>query len=141
MANRKATLVRCVKIPILRWRRGTLITTKNGRIKPDYMVYNREQVHCPQGKYEIRYYEGRKCLHKPAGSELDVALTAFALFEKKLQYEALQQDIGIKMPELWKADRRTLAELSEPFIEKYAHGSDSTIRKYTTSTLIAGNRR
>ncbi len=131
MANRKTTLVRCAKIPDLGWRRGTLIITKNGRIKPDYMMYNGEQVYCPQGKYEIRYYEGRKCLHKPVGSDLDVALTAFALFEKKLQYEALQQDLGIKMPELREVERRTLGELRDRYVEKYAHGSDSTIRKYT----------
>ena len=106
MANRKATLVRCAKVPDQGWRRGTLIKTKNGRIKPDYMMYKGEQVHCPQGKYEIRYYEGSKALHKPAGSDLDVALAAFALFEKKLQYEALQQDLGIKMPELPKAERK-----------------------------------
>jgi len=131
MANRKATLVRCAKIPKVGWRRGTLIRTKNGRVKPDYMVYNGEQVHCPQGKYEIRYYDGSKTLHKPVGSDLDVSLTAFSLFEKKLQYEALQQDLGIKMPELREVERKTLSKLGALYIEKYAHGSDSTIRKYT----------
>ena len=117
MANRKAKLVRCAKIPDLGWRRGTLIIVRNGRIKPDFMMYNGKQVRCPQGKYEIRYYEGRKCLHKPAGSDLDVALAAFALFEKKLQYEALQHDLGIKMPVVREAERRTIAELRERFID------------------------
>src|SRR5579864_546981 len=90
MANRKVTLVRSARVPGSGWRRGTLIRAKNGRIKPDYMVYLGEQVHCPHGRYEIRYYEGRKSVHKPVGKDLDVAQAAFSLFEKKLQYEALQ---------------------------------------------------
>jgi hypothetical protein len=58
VANRKASLIRCAKIPGQGWRRGILIKTKNGRIKPDHMMYKGEQIYCPQGKYEIRYYEG-----------------------------------------------------------------------------------
>ena len=131
MANRKATLIRCAKVPNLGWRRGILIKTKNGRIKPDYMMHKGEQVYCPQGKYEIRYYEGSKAIQKPVGNDLDGARATFALFEKKLQYEALQQDLGIKMPELSKAERKTLSELRDGYIEKYAHGSADTIRKYT----------
>jgi integrase len=131
MANRKATLIRCAKVPGLGWRRGILIKTKNGRIKPDYMMHKGEQVYCPQGKYEICYYEGSKAIQKPVGNDLDAALAAFALFKKRLQYEALQQDLGIKMPELPKAERKTLSELRDGYIEKYAHGSADTIRKYT----------
>ncbi|MGD0010143.1 MAG: hypothetical protein ABSE93_16550 [Terriglobia bacterium] len=39
MANRKATLIRCAKVPGLGWLRGSLVKTKNGRIKPDYMMH------------------------------------------------------------------------------------------------------
>jgi len=108
MANRKASLIRCAKVPDQGWRRGVLIKTKNGRFKPDYMMYKGQPHYCPQGKYEIRYYEGSKPLHKPVGNDLDVAVTAFTLFEKRLQYEALQEDLGIKMPELPKAERKNL---------------------------------
>ena len=93
MADRKASLIRCAKIPGQGWRRGILIKTKNGRIKPDYIIHKGEQVYCPQGKYEIRYYEGSKAIQKTVGNDLDGALAAFALFEKKLQYEALQEDL------------------------------------------------
>jgi len=58
-------------------------------------------------------------------------MTAFTLFEKRLQYEALQEDLGIKMPELPKAERKTLSELRDGYIEKYAHGSDDTVYGYT----------
>ena len=131
MANRKASLIRCAKIPGQGWRRGILVKTKNGRIKPDYMIHKGEQVYCPQGKYEIRFYKGSQTIQKPVGSDLDAALAAFALFEKKLQYEALQEDLGITMPKLSKEERKTLSELRDGYIEKYAHGSADTVYSYT----------
>ncbi|MGA2607416.1 MAG: site-specific integrase [Terriglobia bacterium] len=131
MANRKASLIRCAKIPGQGWRRGILIKTKNGRIKPDFMTYKGQQLYCPQGKYEIRFYKGSKAIQKPVGKDLDAALATFALFEKKLQYDALQEDLGIKMPEPSNADRKTISKLRDGYIEKYAHGSVDSIRKYT----------
>jgi integrase len=95
------------------------------------MMYKGEPVYCPKGRYEIRYYDGSKPVHKPVGNDLDVALTAFTLFEKRLQYEALQEDLGIRMPELPAPERKTLSELRDGYIEKYAHGSDDTIYGYT----------
>ena len=40
MANRTATLVRNAKLPVVGWRRGLLVTSKNGRVKPEYMMRN-----------------------------------------------------------------------------------------------------
>jgi len=131
VANRKASLNRSARIPGLGWPRGPLVKAKNSRIRPDYMVFKGQEVHCPQGKYEIRYYEGRECHYKPVGSDFDVALTAFTLFEKELQYKALQRDLGIKVKELPEEERKPLTALKDASIEKYAHGSADTIRKYT----------
>ena len=131
MANRNTSLIRYALIPGVGWRRGTLVTAKNGRIKPDWMVYNKQEVHCPNGKYEIRTYEGSKAIHKPVGSDLDVAQTAYQQFTKKLQYAQLQTELGIKMPDAPKAERKTIQSQIEPFIEKYARGSDDTIYNYT----------
>jgi integrase len=131
MANRKATLIRYGKVAGVGWRRGPLVKARNGRIRPDYMLLKGKEVYCPLGKYEIRYYEGRKSLHKPVGNDLDVAFTAFSLFEKKLQYEALQLDLGIRVQKLPDEDRKTLSELRDAYIEKYAHGSHDTVYGYT----------
>jgi len=48
MANRKASLIRCAKVPDQGWRRGVLIKTKNGRFKPDYMMYKGQPLYCPK---------------------------------------------------------------------------------------------
>jgi hypothetical protein len=56
MANRKATLIRYAKVTGRDWRRGPLVKAKNGRIRPDYMLFMGKEVYCPLGKYEIRYY-------------------------------------------------------------------------------------
>jgi len=130
-ANRKVTLIRCGKVAGLSWRRGPLVKAKNGRIRPDYMRLKGKEFFCPLGKYEIRYYKGRKSLHKPVGNDLDVALTAFSLFEKKLQYEALQRDLGITAQKLPDGERKPLSELRDAYIEKYAHGSQDPVYGYT----------
>lgn len=131
MANRKATLIRYGKVAGLGWRRGPIVKARNGRIRPDYMLLKGKEVHCPLGKYEIRQYDGRKSLHKAVGNDLDVALTAFSLFEKKLQYEALQLDLGIRVQKLPDGDRKALSEVRDAYIEKYAHGSQDTVYGYT----------
>jgi hypothetical protein len=40
MANRTASLIRNANLPGIGWRRGTLIQSKNGRIKDGFMLYN-----------------------------------------------------------------------------------------------------
>jgi hypothetical protein len=55
MANKVATLIRKAKLPGIGRRRGTLIQSKNGRIKPDAMLYNGIEYSVPQGTNQIRY--------------------------------------------------------------------------------------
>ena len=73
MANRTASLVRNAKVPGVGWRRGKLVTAKNGRVKPDYMIYDGLEIHCPDGHYDIRFYIGRKMQHKNVGRDLTSA--------------------------------------------------------------------
>jgi hypothetical protein len=60
-----------------------------------------------------------------------VALTAFTLFGKKLHYDALQMDLGIRVQKLLDEDRKPLSELRDAYIEEYAHGSQDTVYGYT----------
>lgn len=50
--------MRNAALPGIGWRKGTLIQSKNGRIKPDAMLYNGVEYAAPQGTYQIRTYLG-----------------------------------------------------------------------------------
>ena len=131
MANRKATLIYYGNVLNVGWRRGPLVQSKNGKIKPGWLRYQGGDHQCTTGVYQIRHYVGSKVKHTPVGSDLDAAQTALTVFEKKLQYDALKQDLGIEMPDANKLERKTLAQLRKTYIEKYAHGSPDTIYNHT----------
>lgn len=125
MANRTITLVRYAHIPDLGWRRGSLITSKNGRIKPEWMMVNGVEVHAPNGRYELRYYVGKKPVWKNAGADLDATLEVLDLAQRKQKAENLNAELGIKAEGLTLAkagNRETLGQLKTSFLEKYAVG-------------------
>lgn len=99
------------------------------------MVVNGREVEAPNGAYQLRYYHGRKVVHKSVGNNLDEALGILDEAQRKQKTENLANELGIVMPgtTLKKAaNRKTLAQLKTTFLEKYAHGSDDTVSLYTT---------
>jgi len=71
MANRKVTLLWYCKTPD-GWRRYPVIMGGNGRIKHGYV----KAGHYPEGRYELRLYEGTKPVYKRAGDHAADALAA-----------------------------------------------------------------
>lgn len=76
MGNRKVTLIRICKTE-KGWRRHPAAIGRNGKIRPGYAVVNGEQVHFPEGRYELRMYEGSKPVYRSLGnSDAQEALSA-----------------------------------------------------------------
>ena len=73
MDNRPASLIRNAHNPGIGWRRGTLIQSKNGRIKDGIMLYNGVEYPAPQGTYQVRHYIGSKAVYVTVGNDLDAA--------------------------------------------------------------------
>jgi hypothetical protein len=95
MANRTATLVRNANLPGIGWRRGTLIQSKNGRIKPDAMLYKGVEYPAPQGTYQIRSYQGTKAVYVTVGNDFDAALVMLEGLNATRQKEAAEITLGI----------------------------------------------
>src|ERR1039457_1699827 len=102
MANKKITLLRYCKTehggrPI--WKRYPAAIGRNGRIRPEFVVIDGEQVQCPTGHYELRFYEGRKLRYENAGDNAADALTAKLAKEKMLAAKTAAQEAGAKIVE------------------------------------------
>jgi hypothetical protein len=95
MANKVATLVRNANLEGVGWRRGTLIQSKNGRIKDGFMLYNGVEYPAPNGTYQIRHYVGSKAAYVTVGNDLDAALVMLERLNATRAKEAAEITLGI----------------------------------------------
>ena len=132
MANKVATLIRNANLPGIGWRRGTLIKSKNGRIKPDAMLYNGVEYAAPQGTYQIRHYVGSKAVYVTLDNDLGAALVTLERLNATRAKEAAEATLGIApAPTPKQDDRKTLAELAAAYIAKKKSPSQGLSRTST----------
>lgn len=75
MSNLKVGLVRLCKTPE-GWKRFPAVFGKNGRIKPGIVLVNGREREFPVGRYQVRWYEGKKTTYKDVGDHPMEALNA-----------------------------------------------------------------
>lgn len=75
MSNLKTSLVRLCKTPA-GWKRYPAVIGKNGRIKPGVALVDGKEREFPVGRYQVRWYEGRKTSYKDVGDHPMEALNA-----------------------------------------------------------------
>ena len=75
MANRKVALLWYCKTPN-GWRRFPVVLGRNSRIKHGYVKVAGVETHYPEGRYELRLYEGATPVYKRAGNNAADALVA-----------------------------------------------------------------
>ena len=73
MATKKISLLRLCKTP-KGWKRLPIVMGKNGKIRPEYAVYEGMPTHFPEGHYELRMYVDRKAQYKNVGQDATQAL-------------------------------------------------------------------
>ena len=86
-ANRTASLVRYAKVDGFGWLRGSLIQSKNGRVKDGYMLVNAVEHHAPDGQYQIRSYEGSKAKYTSVGNDLEKAQSLLQRYLNTREHE------------------------------------------------------
>jgi integrase len=99
MPNATVTLLRYCRTD-QGWKRLPAAIGKNGRVRPEFALIDGQQVHCPNGHYELRFYEGRKLRYENVGDNAADALTAKLVKEKLLAAKTAAQDAGIVLPEV-----------------------------------------
>lgn len=114
MANRKVVLVRLCKTE-RGWRRYPAVIGKNGRIKPRCVVVDGKEREYPEGRYQLRTYEGSRMVYRDAGENTAAALTARTKTEHLLEAKAAAKEAGVKIAET--PGRLSLAKELNRFVQ------------------------
>jgi integrase len=75
MANKKVSLVWYCKTPT-GWRRFPAVMSPNGRIKTGTVIVEGREVKYPEGRFQLRMYNGKATVYKNAGATSAEALAA-----------------------------------------------------------------
>ena len=113
MANRKVTLMRNCKTP-KGWHRYEAAFSGNGRLRPGYALVDGKPAHFPEGRYELRFYEGSKVKYLNAGTDAAQALAARDKHAKLLIARDTAQEAGAVIVE--EKGRTPLAQALKRFI-------------------------
>jgi hypothetical protein len=142
MANRKVTLVRNCKTP-KGWRRYPAVIGKNGRVKPGFVSVNGRHIHYPEGRYEVRFYDGSDVKYQNVGTDAQEALAACSKHGKVLIARDTASAAGATIVE--EKGRVNLAQALIEFVQA-AVDRDSLVaaKKYKVSGTrfleVAGKR-
>src|ERR1700723_3321830 len=99
MPNTTVTLMRRCRLP-QGWRRYPVAFGKNGKIRPEFVLIDGQQHHCPGGHYELRFYEGANVKYQNVGDNAASALAQKHAKEKLLAAKTAAHDAGITLPEV-----------------------------------------
>ncbi len=138
--NQTVTLVRYASIEGKGWRRGAAVFTKNGRLKPDVMRLGGVEVQCPNGRWQMRQYQGRNPVYTELGEDSTDALNRFRAEESRMQARAAAIAAGLEVLSPSES-QKTLKQYAAEFLEMHRnlpHRSDDSVRVYTmvTSTFL-----
>ena len=134
--NSTLTLLRYAAVEGKGWRRGAVVLTKNGKIKPDVMTIGGLEVRCPNGRYLMRRYQGKLPVYTELGEDPTDALNRFRAEESKLNAKAAAKAAGLEVVSDDKI-RKTLKQYAADFLSMHRnlpHRSDDSERVYTQIT-------
>lgn len=137
------TLIRYALVADKGWRRDAAVITKNGRLKADTMLIGGEEISCPNGRYQMRRYQGKLPVYTELGTDPTDALARFRAEEAKLSAVIAAVAAGVKL--VTEDNRKTLKQCAADFWEMHRnlpHRSQDSLGKYTkiTSTFLAQSK-
>jgi len=99
MSNLKVTVVKLCKTPE-GWKRYRVVFGKNGRIKPGVVLIDGvEREAPPGGRFQVRWYEGRKTTYKDVGMNAADAMAAMQRQAQLLMARDSSKAAGVKLDE------------------------------------------
>lgn len=132
MPNTRVVLMRLCKTP-KGWRRYPAVFAKNGRLKANFVLEAGEEKEYPVGRYQLRYYEGRKPVYKDVGEIPSEAIQARIRQVNLLLTKQTAKAAGVKVEETGPR-RVSLAGEFRRFIEAAeSRGSTEAAEVYRTA--------
>jgi integrase/recombinase XerD len=107
-----------------------VVTSANGRIKPDYVSVNGVEEKHPEGGYYLSFYEGAKRVRIAVGN--DAAMAQNEKLKKEAELKAVA--LGVKVVSAIKDDLMRLDTAIATYLNETAMGKKpKTLAAYTTS--------
>jgi integrase len=98
VANKKVSLIRKCKTPN-GWRRYSVATSANGRVKPDAVVVSGTEISYPVGHYELRTFKGSKVHYERIKGNAADALASLKAAQKRSTAVAMASKAGVSINE------------------------------------------
>ncbi|MGH7091632.1 MAG: hypothetical protein ACREFQ_22300, partial [Stellaceae bacterium] len=119
------------------WRRGPAVIRKNGKVAPNLMLLGGREVEGQGGHYEVVRYRGNQRVRISVGDDPVEAVQARERIRRDVEFKQLAAANGYALPELEKAQRRTLRQLRDELLrikELEDHKTGFSFRAYRTAT-------
>ncbi len=132
MPNTRVILMRLCKTP-KGWRRYPVVFAKNGRLKSNVVLEVGEEREYPVGRYQLRYYEGRKPVYKDVGENASEALAARTRQANLLLTKQTAKIAGVKIEDGMPRRKSLLAEFQRFIEAAESRGSREAAEVYRTA--------
>lgn len=96
MANLKVSLLWTCRTPA-GWKRYPAAMGRNGKLRPRYAQVGDEQIHYPQGHYEVRRYEADELVCRNVGEDAATALAEQQLEMRRLAAKKAAASAGVEI--------------------------------------------
>jgi len=131
MANKLATLMWLCKTEA-GWKRYPVMMAKNGRVRTGHVTVGDGERHYPEGRFQVRTFEGKRTVFTNAGVDPGEAVTKCAKMAFKKDTIARVADAGLELKE--EAGRVLLSKAVAEFLaRKDAAGSFEAVKSYRTA--------
>ncbi len=116
MANTQVTLVWRCKTEV-GWRQFKAMKGRNGRPRKGWVMAGDPPVerHYPEGRYQLRFYEGGKMIYKDGGDDTNKAMDELHVLEHALKARIHAPAAGLQIVE--DPQRKTLAKAYTAFLQ------------------------
>lgn len=115
------------------WRRYPAVFAKNGRLKANLVLEAGEEKEYPVGRYQLRYYEGRKPVYKDVGESASEALAARTRQANLLLTRQTAKAAGVKVDEGATRRKSLMAEFRRFIEAAESRGSKEAAEVYQTA--------
>jgi len=131
MANKKVTVVRLCKTPE-GWKRLSIVMGRNGKVRSGYALYNGVETLLPDGRYQLRTYEGKKTVYEDVGEDGLDALKAQQRKSTLMVAKSAAGAAGVKIVDA-PALRLNLSKKRDEYIQR--HLAKGQLRASETSLV------
>ena len=122
------------------WRRGSVIQSRNGKVKPGVMLYSGVEYPVTEPDFQLRTYKNGRAVYTTIPGDLEAAEAMLDKYLLSRQLEEAETSLGIRKTEEAPKDApKPLKELVDEYLNKKASPSlglsSTAVRHYRDALL------